>query len=410
MLAGWLNSDERVGAQWLLVLLPALLLVGSVRPGFAHIGHLGGAFHAETLAKACELARSESKLIFLYVSEPGARGIGYLERPTWRDDRLMHLLVCETVIATVARDAEPELLSRLGIEQVPAVYLLTPGLEVHGQWPGRPPAARLLSALLPVLSDDDAVARAHAALRAKGADDYFSRERLARALARGEAHDEATREFRWCLETSVRIRAGLPAVRRRVLFKRLAEYVAEHPPTKALADETRREVEALLLGERDDPVLARDLAELNCHLRDDARSLALFDKLPPERLARHGLFDRVCAALIEQRRYAEVLALIEPLAAFREEAALTRQPYRILSAPPADRLPRGTRGFAVERGILLVEVLVGVGRAEDAQRLLTAILRFDNRLKTWRMLRERVAKWGDEDLLLVIDAKAPAAD
>jgi hypothetical protein len=357
----------------------------------AHIGHLGGAFHAPSLRQAQHLAQAQYKLIFMYVTGPGAGRCEYLDRPTAREAPLVGLLVRECIITVLDRQQNAEELQRYALESFPALFLLAPDGSVVKQYDGLASAPTLTRLLEDDLAAGDAVARARRHLEDQGGKDALARERLARVLVRTGDVDEGMRVYGESLAAALDHKDVLATTTRRVLLRGLVDVAVEHKAGRGLLDKFRDRVEERLLKQTD-VKLAQDWAELNHWLGENERTLALYGQLSEKNVNRFGLFDRVFDLLIEARRYEEVLELIDPQRAFQGEAFQARSGNVSWLAAPRGGLQRGTRAFAVARGARLTEALAATGAEEDARKLIDSICAFQQTTSTGEALLERLER------------------
>ncbi|MCK4342386.1 MAG: hypothetical protein KAY37_11765 [Phycisphaerae bacterium] len=376
-------------------------------PAAAHRGHsFGNPFHDDvSLAQACKLAEEEFKLVYIYVTKPGGSAVPYLERPTWSDWRAIDLLIREVVAVKLDGRRHAAELRQYKLGEPPAMLVIEPDGTERQRLSGDLSAEQLMLELVKVLSDEDSVARVRAAVKAAGGAEPLSRERLAAILTRHGAYQKALEQYLWCLAEGLR-NVPYATARRRLLLKNFVALTVQYPPARSALEKRRQEMEHTLRNERDDANLARDLAELNRCLDDEARTLALFDQLPPRSRARSVLFDRVLDQLIRHKRYDEVLGMVEPLQVFRQEVLMARQRGRLRNEGPEARYERGTRAFAVGRGAALVEALAGVGRTDEAHRLSDKIIRFDDRPETYRLLRQHARRAESRELTHYLETKS----
>lgn len=383
------------------VLLSAVPLTVTVD---AHPGHFYTPFHADNLSDALKLAEQNHKLVFAYVTPAGSAPVGFLQTPTFRDGPLIDLLVRETVMVVLDAKRNADELSRYDVSELPRVLLLNAAGSARGSFAGALSSRRLHEHVSELLKDPQDLRRARAGLIERGPQHFFSRERLAAALCLHGHVDEAIEHYLWCWKTCVKGQDPAAVARRRLVFQAIAELVREHPRLRPQIDPEYSRVEQVLSTAKDDPVLARDLAEFNRFLGDESRTLTLFDRLPASSRARHGLFDRVFDSLVERRRYADVLEYIDPRPAFRGETRLATGRGRPWMAGTVSGVQRGTRRFAVRRGACLVEALAGCGRAEEARALVRDVLEFDPRPATRDVLADRVRRSGAAELVEFIRA------
>jgi tetratricopeptide (TPR) repeat protein len=386
------------------VLLLALLLVAPTAR--AHRGHaFGNPFHDSTLAEACQLARDEHKLVFVYVTDKTGRPPPYLQMPNWNDWRAIDLLIRETVAVQLDGRRDGKALAPYDVTP-PQMLLLDAVGSLRARWPGDWDAEQLSAGLRAELAEPDTLDRLRAAVAAAEPDDGIPRERLADLLTTHGRYDEALATYRWCVEKGLRRNIPYAAARRRLVFKGFARLAEQHPPAAEALQQIRAEMVRTLTAERDDANLARDLAALDFVLGQRADTLAVFDRLPERSRARYVLFDRVLPELVEAGRYDEVLAMVRPQQAFQQEVRLARQQAILWVDTPAAAEMRGQRNFAVQRGALLVEALAGAGRTAEARRLVDAILRFDDRPRARQAIAARLARVEAPELAEYLAASA----
>lgn len=392
--------------------LVALLVFGwASLPAGAHRGHgFGNPFHAVSLEEACQLAQQELKLVFVFATEPHGSALPYLERPTWGDWRAIDLLIRETVAVKLEAQQHAAELQRYEIENYPTMLLLNPDGTERCQLAGNLSAEQLMQALAADLSAKDSIARVQKAVEKTQGEDPFTRERLAETLARCGRPDQALEEYLWCLEVGLRENIPYAATRRRLLLNGFVSLAEQHPPARAALMERRAAMEQTLQSKRDSANLARDLAELNGCLGDEDRNLELYDQLPPRSRARHVLFDRVLDQLVAHQRYVDVLAVLDPLRAFSQEARLARIQGGSNERGPVAAEQRGTRAFAVTRGAALLEALAGTGRAQEARSLVNAILKYDDTPETRASLKEHARRAQNQELVSYIESRPTQSD
>ncbi len=369
--------------------LALLTLAGGASRAAAHEGHLGGVFHAHSLAEARAVAAREHTLVFHVAAGPSHSLSTLLQRPTSREGPLLDLLALETVIVeTAAADTGAR---GPAADAHAEIRLLDSGGATLRRWPLAIDPRRLQRELEFELITDSAERRIDRALHERGADHYLTRERSARLRLRRNELQAAEAEFRWCLEQALTQTGGIGVGRRRTLLRSVFEWSRGSPAAAEVLAEWNARGEALLAESRDDTLLARDWADLNHWLGDPQRILRLFDRCAQRPLVRHGLFDRAFEPLVAAKRYETVLEFVNPREAFRGEASAATG-RGLLWRGAAGGVERGTRAFAIARGAALVEVLLGAGREESARALIGDVLRFDGRTETRERLRAAIRR------------------
>ncbi len=374
------------------------LLTLSVPSALGHPGHFYSAFHAEDLATAYAHASDEGKLVFAYIKKPGGNDCPYLRWVTPKTQPVLDLLVLETIIVELESDTPGARSFDLTDGHLPAILLLTPAGEVVHRLPGDTPPDACRKILLRELTGPGTIERIQSAFVAMGEDHIFTRERLARAYARNGETDRAISAYKWCVDHTLAQNNASALARRPYLFHALAEFAKISSPGENRSITSAKFVDQQLariehvLQYYDDSKLAKDYAELNHVLSQDERTLALFDRMPADFRSRNALFDRIIDQLINAKRYDDVLALITPLEAFRGEVALARRRIAFRAAGDSQATGRGTKFFAMHRGALLAEALIGSQRNAEAEMLLAEMLKFDSSDETIDTLTTRLAR------------------
>ncbi len=372
-----------------------LCAIGSGGRAVAHDGHtFGNPFHEATVSAAADLATTEHKLVFVYVTAPGRPAPEFLETPSWKDWRALDLLILETVAVRMNADTLSQQLPGFDVdlEELPLVLLLdTQGRVLHS-FAGDLDAEQLDAELHTRLRGAAALERARQVAAGASREDPIGFERLAATLARNGQIAEALAEYRRCVDVGLVHNTIYAAARRRFVFKELVALAKEHDLARRMLADLKRDMQETLLKKRDNPNVARNLAELNFCLGQPADTLEFYDRLPERSRARQVLFDWVIEQLVDRRRYEEVLAMVEPQQAFRQEVIMARGRRFKCAETPDMRHERGTKAFAVARGALLVEALVATGQAAEAQQLARQVLRFRDDDVTRGLLREHLRR------------------
>ena len=387
-----------------------LVLAWAAAPAPAHRGHaFGNPFHEVSLEEACKLAEQEFKLVYVYVTAPNGQVCKYLERPTWSDWRAIDLLIREMVAVRLDGGRDAEQLRRYKLGKLPVMLLLNPDGSQRRRLAGELSAEQLKRELVADLSGADCVARVRKTVAAGGGEDPLARERLAETLTRQGSHAEALEEYLWCLEVGLRRNIPYATARRRLLLKGFVALAEQYPPARETLEQRRAAMEQALRDKKGTANLARDLAELNSCLGDEARTLALFDELPPRSKARYVLFDRVFEQLVEHRRYDELLAFVDPLQTFSQEKRMALMRKALWDDSPEARYERGNRAFAIARGAALVEALAGLGRIDEARTLIDKILKFDGRPEARTLLEQHLRRAECTELVRYLQPKPPTS-
>nr|WP_321403857.1 hypothetical protein [uncultured Desulfobacter sp.] len=363
----------------------------------AHPGHYGSRFHARHLEQALEYAKQEYRIVFLHVRAAGAKRLQFFRWPGEANAHLIDLLVRETVIVELDAAENADELAGYDIT-APQILLLNPDGSLSQSIDASLPVPVLNVRLNKILTGQDAVERARLNLESKGEDDFFAQERLATALGNAGQFDEAAGIYRRCAKQCID-NISLAAVGRRPkVFAAIAGFAQGSDEIQVLLENVLDSAESAVVSKPDDAALPKDLVQIYKRGYQN-RARNLFDQLPQESIARHGLLDFLFDDLVEQGRYAEVMKLIDPAQAFKGEVALFQR-NRILRPAEAEQgSGRGTRAFVVQRATGLVQALAGTGKNDTAKDLIQNIMAFDSKPATQKALEQSLNKLDRTDLL-----------
>jgi hypothetical protein len=375
-----------------------LMTLGAASLVSAHPGHFYSAYHADTIAQGQELAAREGKLLLLHVRPAGSRPTMLIRWATPQTTELMDLIAQETVLVDLDAGEQAADLVAYDVTDLPAYILCQADGTPRQVLEGNPPPLAVQRMLEREVRSADAVDRVQSALENMGADHFFSRERMARTLVRLDRPAEALEQFVWCAEQGIAQQGQAAIVRRDRMFAAFAEFAKAYAPARVALVEARDQMERVLADQYREPRLATDYASVNLALGDDARTLIFFDSLPTDSPLRHALFDVVFDELLSAGRYHEMLALIDPMAAFRGEAGLARRRSVFRAASADAGSGRGTHEFALRRGAALVQALAGVQANAEAKALIDEMLAFDCDAPTVTLIAEHAQLGGSAEL------------
>ncbi len=250
--------------------------------------------------------------------------------------------------------------------------------------PARPPAppARATTIALPP--------------EAQAVQDRYQR---AQTLAKNGQHEEALREYIWCLDEGMVVTPSFVGVRSSFLLSSIAELAKSYPPALALLQERRE------LAERQVTATPPDLDSiglyigLNRNLGDDARSLALLDQFSPGD-ARRSRFERfLFQPLADRGRYADALRARPYADMIRQfENDIQRSPD-LTGQPNAEYLRQTMIRSTLRTALKNIEVLAGAGDLDHAKEHIARVLAVDGSTEFKTLLRPYLQRAGHPELL-----------
>lgn len=351
-------------------------------------------------------SKAESKPLLLFFDADFSIASRRFAFTTLRDPQVLKLLSERVIAVRVDAAKQRDLCDRYRVDNVPMLLLLNDeGRETDCLMAfGRP--KEMIAALEAALRGEDAEARARKLVAEFGEKDPLAREQLASALDRKRDFPAALREYLWCFDEGFKdIRYA--AVRRDALINALASLGRDYPPADRALRDRRQEYTKLLLGDSDDPHLARTLAALNRALDDEPATLALLDKLPAESRRRRVLLEQALDVLVAQGRYELVAETIDPMRDFRSKVQLARL-SGIGCCSVHSRRGTGSTQTVVERGAALVEVLAATARDQEARDLIAMVLAFEENDENRARLKQALIRAKRPELVEAVDA-VPAA-
>jgi thiol-disulfide isomerase/thioredoxin len=356
-------------------------------------------FRSLAFDAACAAAKDEGKLVFIDFYTTWCGPCKELDKTTWRDAGVGKL-VGEKAVA-LKLDAEKEgkdQAKRYKIDAYPTLLLLKPdGMEVDRIVGFREPA-KFTEEFAAGVAGKPALVRAAdavAAVAASGSEAVKARYAYAKELAQNHQFEEALAQYLWCYDEGMAKEPGYAGVRSSYLLSDLSRLGRDYPPALAALRERRDTAQQQLLANAGGRGVASDFATLNQALQEDARTLEIFDQLPPNDSRRVAMGYSAFKLLVKGQRYADALA-ITPYA--RMAAQYDR--YAAMAAEKkSDMLNEANRYLVVNTAAEAVEVLAGAGDLAHARELLGKVLAFDASDETKAAMRQRAMRAGHPELL-----------
>lgn len=188
----------------------------------------------------------------------------------------------------------------------------------------------------------------------------------ANALQRERKYQEALAVLMSCYRELV---AEREMVERQLLMSSLVSLGRVYPSAMDSLRELRDEAFVRLKENPDARAIVSEIGLLNDRLKDSAANLALYDSLPPTHPGRQGLALTSFAALVEARRYQEAF-MGKSFGAMLNELELRG---RSANQPIA-----GGKAALLAPVVANIEVLIGLGRNEEAESLIQKLLALDD--------------------------------
>ena len=226
-----------------------------------------------------------------------------------------------------------------------------------------------------------------------------ARYRRAQALARSGDTAVALKEFLWCYDEGMPRIIGYGGVRDSFLLSEIARLGEKNPDALAALRERRDAAEKRLLASKEDFDASTDFASINRCLKEDARTLQLFNQLAPDDPRRRGLSSDVYGLLIESGRYQDALQA-QPYSSMSASFELSIQERSMpANVTNPEQRRQAQRNYAVTSAAKNIEVLAGAGDLAHAKTLTERLLAYDGSEETKAVLQKSLTRAGHPELL-----------
>ena len=319
--------------------------------------------------------------MLVYFSEPDNRQCQSYRELTWSDEGVEQWLAEHVTAIEVAGSEQAPLRKRFDVRAVPTVLVMSPDGTVWARAVGFRDPPSLLKELATVLEASDAVALARRRLE-QNADDIVALLGYAKALEEAGRFDGALKQYLRCFDQGESPLPGFGGAQL-VVIDELGRLLAEYPPARQALLQCRDESRKRILaghGRRTDPAV---LAAANTQIDDLDNTLAVYEtvqKEQPGALTTRLLRECTVDSALRLKRYDRIAALVD--VARRADRAHQRY-LQDLRKP----LPPGTdyekfRGFEreafIERSAKFYEMLIGMGKLDDAVQVASTMIKVDS--------------------------------
>ena len=225
--------------------------------------------------------------------------------------------------------------------------------------------------------------------------DSWKHYRHGQQLAKDGKYADALAEYLWCYDDGMRRDAPMSGVRDTGLLDDIAKLGKNYPPALQALRDHLANAKAWLKDHPNDYAATSDFAALNHELGDDAATLAYYDQLPVDSLARKSIGYRVFPLLLEAKQYSDALAA-NPYDQFMD---MVDRRLRLSQRPPFLQHKESMIKDLLDSGARELEALAGAGKLDDARDLIKRLLAIDPSGATRTLLRAHLERAGHPELL-----------
>jgi thiol-disulfide isomerase/thioredoxin len=354
-----------------------------------------GAFQPLTFDEAKARAAEAKKVVMIDFYTEWCGPCQKMDETTWRNPEVVEWLEAETVPIKVQAEREFSISQGYDVHQYPTLLFLQPDGKEIRRHIGYIEPQDFLDMANKALYGKSTVERAKEACDAHP-DDPTLRQRYGEKLAQARRYPQALEAYLWCFDEGAQHNPAFAGVRTTYLLSDLERLARVYPPAGAALKERAKQAEDKLLAGQGTVETAHELAALCEHAGTPGRTVEVWDQMRAAgvdpKLA-EAMFDAVFDALMEQRRYADVVASAGDVPQ-RVDALVQR--YGTTTAgmgdTPDEELVAFLREQVVHDGARYYEALVGAGRTDVAQQVVDKLLAFQESGQTYTALVEAAAR------------------
>ncbi len=347
--------------------------------------------------QACQSAKDSGRTVLIYVSDTGKPQCESYAEFTWGDESVQQWLRERVVAIEVPIQKAPALCKRFDVQHAPTVLVVSPGGKVRARVVGFRDGETLRSEIETKLRASDPVGLAETWV-ASNSDSPAALLVYARTLEEAGRIDDALEHYLRCFDGRSTSPGGFGGVQL-VVVDELGRLSKTHARAKEALMERRDAGRRRLLtgqGTRTDPSV---LASANTWLGAVDDTLEVYEKLQsrhPDSLTTRLLCEGAVDSALHFKRYERIVELIDVAAhaklAYDQYQGDVQRPIPPGASPATFRAL--TRSAFVQRTVRYYEMLIGVGRHDQAAQLASMLVSVDDSATTWHLLSSAALRTG----------------
>ncbi len=346
-------------------------------------------FFDQSFNAALSKAANEEKVVLIEFFTTSSDPSKLLDQTTMKDPDVIQLLNQKAVALKIDAEEQRALSKKYRISAYPTLLMLNPDGTYRGRIVGYRDPKQFTSEFTSLL--------------AKDGNDPKERSKRAKDLERNGMYAEALEEYLWCFDEGHKHSPAYRVVRFSLVLDDISRLGNDYPPAiKALEARRDARMEKLDYSSAD----VTQLIYLNSAIHQENRSLEILDKLPLNSEIRKQTAKKLVNQLIEKRRYAEALEVIDPEGSFNKsiEAAEKPPPY-LLTIDQFNQHRKKYHKLAIDTGARYLEAIAGNKDTQRSIDFATQILGYDNSQPTIDLLLEHARSAANQQLIDFIEAQ-----
>lgn len=373
-------------------------------------------FVNKTFEEACTQAEKDGKMVLIDFYTTWCAPCKKLDKETWPDADVKRLLADKFVSIKLDAEKDTKTAAKYKVNAYPTILLVKADGKEYDRITGFRSAEDMVGEIKDALAGKDSVERARKKA-VGGKNSASARMHVGKAFKDKGQYDKALEEYMWCFDHGLENDRAFYGVRLSFLLSYIMELGKEYPPAVDALKKRRDDAGAFVLdfdakkaGPKPplmqpgrDPLFEKihDFTSLNKTLNDQESNLKLFDSLrqkkpKPDPQAMAKLFDAVLTELVEARRYQDVAEHVTDPAAevskrieeFKERGKAMAQ----VKFPGMEEFMERQMVEFVDELCHFYECMVGAKKLDEANRVATTILDFNNAPRTFEALAKRALR------------------
>jgi thioredoxin-related protein len=342
--------------------------------------------------EALKRANEQEKMVFVDFYTTWCGPCKMLDRITWKDKSVINWLEEHTIPLKIDAERQVKLANRYNVNSYPNLVFINADGNIRDRIPGFVDGKRFLTEAERILSNEDPLENFRKKIAAGQGDDPQLRVEYARKLAMQCNHAEALKQYFWVYDNSRDV-PGFGGVRNSYLLMDIVRLGMVYPPglqsLRERRDQLEKEITVKLEENDTDRDKIADLIAQNRTLREDVRSLALYEKIrdKPDHPAHGTLLRASVDQLREAKRYAEIaehMNLVKEVRKTLQYAELFSLELDEFPEEQRDQIQESQRSFTITKLAEIYQVMLGNG--DTGEELVKQTLAFHDGAETYNAL------------------------
>jgi len=342
-----------------------------------------GPFKSLKFNDALTLAKKERKVVFIDFYTTWCGPCKMLDRTTWKDPNVVRWLQEKTVPLKIDAEVETALAKKFKVEGYPSLVFVNHDGSLINSRMGYLNAEKFLQIGKEILAGQDPLEKEKKALLENSDKNPSDRMAYAGILMKQGHYQQALDAYLWCFDEGHIVSPPFMGVRNSFLMRHFSRLSKKYPPTIAALEFRRDAIKNKIEEKNAKSADYVDVVSLNKALGTEADSLAIFDAMTDE-TEKKLLGKRIYGQLVAEKRYTDIaetfdLAQEVETCFKRYDQYKNGEPFEGMDKKDIEDL---AYGYLTRTGSQLYQVLLGLDRGDEAQKLAARMLAVNGNAST----------------------------